>query len=586
MRKISLLLFALLLVLGCNRKEQKVEYLYTFAKAYGYVKYFHPSDEAAQIDWKQFAVYGAEKVEECKSTLELIGTLNELFKPIAPTVIFSSVNGKVDFDFDHIKPKSTDGYGITFWQHRGVGFGTDSKYQSLYSSTRVNRDTTSKKTLFDYHPSSTEIIEKDIGSGIVCQIPIVLYFNEEGTYQKVSKESFNALKEKLIYSSISPQNLAVRIGNVVNTFNVFQHFYPYFDVIDIDWEDCLRKALRQSFSDSDFDDHTKTLQKFTSHLRDGHIYFYGSKNNFIPQISWEWVENQLVITRVFEPNLDLSVGDVVTRINGVKPRKYFDEIESRISAGTSGNLKYKAKYASLLGPEGTKIKIRVNNETKELVRNKDYYSDRRLIAVNQKEYDFIGDSIAYLNLDIISMTKINKLLPRLEQCNAIICDLRGYPNGNHEFITHLLSNDDTTQAWMRIPNIVYPDQERIVGYDHYNWMGLMKVREPYLGDKKIIFIIDGRAISYAESYLGYIEGYRLATIIGQPSAGTNGNVNAFSLSGGLNIMFTGMKVLKHDGSQHHGTGIIPDVYLTKTIKGVKEGRDEFLERAMEIAHQN
>ena len=28
---------------------QRIEYLKTFAKIYGYVKYFHPSDEAAQI---------------------------------------------------------------------------------------------------------------------------------------------------------------------------------------------------------------------------------------------------------------------------------------------------------------------------------------------------------------------------------------------------------------------------------------------------------------------------------------------------------------------------------------------------------
>ncbi len=79
------------------------------------------------------------------------------------------------------------------------------------------------------------------------------------------------------------------------------------------------------------------------------------------------------------------------------------------------------------------------------------------------------------------------------------------------------------------------------------------------------------------------EGFKLATIVGQPTAGTNGNVNPFTLPGGYNISWTGMKVLKHDGSQHHGVGIIPDVLVNKTIKGVKEGRDEFLEKAIEIA---
>lgn len=42
-----------------------------------------------------------------------------------------------------------------------------------------------------------------------------------------------------------------------------------------------------------------------------------------------------------------------------------------------------------------------------------------------------------------------------------------------------------------------------------------------------------------------------------------------------------MKVLKHNGSQHHGIGILPDIYVSKTILGIKDGRDEFLEKTIE-----
>ena len=100
---------------------------------------------------------------------------------------------------------------------------------------------------------------------------------------------------------------------------------------------------------------------------------------------------------------------------------------------------------------------------------------------------------------------------------------------------------------------------------------------------KIFFLIDGQAISYAESYMSFIEHYKLATIIGQPTAGTNGNVNTITLPGGYSIRFTGMKVLKHDGSQHHGIGIIPNIYVEQTANGIKEGRDEILERAIDEA---
>jgi C-terminal processing protease CtpA/Prc len=85
--------------------------------------------------------------------------------------------------------------------------------------------------------------------------------------------------------------------------------------------------------------------------------------------------------------------------------------------------------------------------------------------------------------------------------------------------------------------------------------------------------------------MGFIEGYRLAEIVGQPTAGTNGNVNPLMLPGGFRISWTGMKVVKHDGSQHHLIGIQPTVPMERTIQGVIEGRDEFLEKALEIIGQ-
>ncbi len=82
--------------------------------------------------------------------------------------------------------------------------------------------------------------------------------------------------------------------------------------------------------------------------------------------------------------------------------------------------------------------------------------------------------------------------------------------------------------------------------------------------------------------MSFVEGYKLGTIVGQPTAGTNGMVNGFLLLGGYHINFTAMKVVKHDGSQHHGIGIIPDIYVYKTLEGVRLGKDEFLEKAIDV----
>ena len=85
--------------------------------------------------------------------------------------------------------------------------------------------------------------------------------------------------------------------------------------------------------------------------------------------------------------------------------------------------------------------------------------------------------------------------------------------------------------------------------------------------------------------MGIIEAYKLAEIVGETTAGTNGNVNPIVLPGGYTVAWTGMKVLKHDGSQHHGIGIHPTVPVSRTIRGVTEKRDEQLERAIAIVGQ-
>ena len=134
-----------------------------------------------------------------------------------------------------------------------------------------------------------------------------------------------------------------------------------------------------------------------------------------------------------------------------------------------------------------------------------------------------------------------------------------------------------------MPLIIYPDRERIVGWDTSGrW--LLEPRAPRFAGV-VVFLTDERAISYAESVMGIIEAYGIAEIVGRTTAGANGNVNPFELPGGFRVSWTGMKVLKHDGSQHHLVGIVPTVPVSRTIAAVRDGRDEDLERAIEIIQQ-
>lgn len=728
-----------------TQQQEKINHLKAFTKAYGYVKYFHPSDEASKIDWNNFSAYGASKILKSNNKQEVIKTLNDLFQPMAPGVVFSDT--KQEYDISKITSNDLIG-GSTYWQHLGVS--KDMVYQGeAYKSVRVNRYTevneshgfgslsltldaekyegkkikytgwvklkegskgtghlwmrvdksdktygffnnmedapiksnewqqyeiigevgelgsklhigsflldkgtlflddvhlyykednewieipikngdfeaatigkrneqsdwegnsigysyslsTSEskegkqsaviayegkvtriegKPLFDSHPQFGELIEEEIGDGIYCQIPLSLYTSEEYTYPR--SNNFETFKNKVDTIDRSPNNIFVYLGNVINTYNVFQHFYPYFDEVDVNWDKELTTALERSFKDQTAYDHLVTLQKFTAPLKDGHIFVNGNNNKeYIPPIYWEWIEGKLIISKVKDETLGLRIGDEITKINGQTSEEYFNEINTRISAGTIGRLNLMAEFLSLFGEKDDTLTLEVNGEKIYLKYDKEYDSEDTKIAIQENDYKLLADNIYYLNLDKIEMNTITSLLPQLEKANGIICDLRGYPNDNHGFIAHLLKEKDTSNAWMRTPKIIYPDQKNILGYDDAGWE--LEPREPYLGNKKVVFIIDGHAISYAESYMSFIKHYDLATIVGQPTAGTNGNINPFVLLGNYSISWTGMKVVKHDGSQFHGMGILPDIYVEKTIEGIKTGKDEFLEKAIEI----
>ncbi|MFC6996354.1 S41 family peptidase [Rufibacter roseus] len=761
--KIILILIALAAVIAPSYGQQqnsKVENVAAFAKLYGYVRYFHPSDEAAAVDWDRFAIYGTQKVESSRTPQELQATLTSLFQPIAPTVKVLLEAEENNFSKQQLIPANSKKFKTVAWQHQGLGFGDK---RSPYRSTRTNRPVIYKEAsagfgsvvkqfdatgyqgkdfilkgrikldgqasgsghlwaridkadktmgffdnmgdrpvtsgtwayyeikgkidagaekinvgamligfgqmslddfslqindngtwkeifveqftqdkngkapasfaagisknsssgksnysytvhqekdnkwlhiksqtassgkehkpqlLFPTHPQIGEYVQKSIGGGLKVVVPLALYGTEEQTYPAADQTAFTALQNKLKaipFSDLNGSNLYTRLGDVTIAWNIFQHFYPYFDIAKTNWQQELHDALTKAYSDKTAVDFQQTLQLLTAKLQDGHVGVGqpANKANYQPPFLWEWVENKLVITGVLAPSLPFAKGDIVTQINGESPEDYFAEVHRYISAATPGWRNYRAQSASLLGEKDSEFSLTVlkadNSSVQANVKRTLSRSQAFSALPKPDTIKTIADGIMYINLDAAPMAAIDKAMPQLQKSKIIICDLRGYPKGNHELISYLLTSRDTSSQWMQVPQYIYPDQENLVGYKKHSW--LIKPKTPHL-TAKIIFLTDGSAISYAESYMGMIDHYNLATVIGQPTAGTNGNVNPFSLPGGYSISWTGMKVLKHDGSQHHGVGIIPDVLVEKTIKGVREGRDEFLEKALEIA---
>ncbi len=66
--------------------ERGRENLVALTRLLGYVRYFHPSDQAAKADWGALAIAGVSRVEPAAGPEQLAASLERLFRPVAPSV--------------------------------------------------------------------------------------------------------------------------------------------------------------------------------------------------------------------------------------------------------------------------------------------------------------------------------------------------------------------------------------------------------------------------------------------------------------------------------------------------------------------
>jgi len=728
--------------LEAQTPRQQVDNLRAFAKAYGYVKYFHPSDEAAQVDWNRFAAHGAMRVKGARNEQELRETLTSLFAPLAPSARF---HGKAE---PANLPQLTFSHdAVVAWQHRGVTLDSGGQ-ENIYQSQRLNRVVTTggngagilnhslpvgtmagkrvrlsgqvraevagqegsarlwlrvdlperKVGFFDNmeaRPVTTsqwqryEIVGDIpanatalslgtmlVGKGKAAFDEVVLEVEVEGTWTPVplpdpgyeqtrvgaspagwgtfgpgyqmtveasgaaagkqclviqtgsslarpifaavpkagetvtkaiapglmlsfplalpvegmpTAKDFAVLKQTLAtMPKLSTEEEGVRLGNLVSAWNVFQHFYPYFDVVKADWEAALTEALEQGLKDRTPGEHRVTLQKLVARLRDGHgaVFYKDAGEGDLPA-RFDWIEDRLVVTAVTEGS-PFKRGDIVVSVDGVTGRGLLDEAESRVS-GSDALRRHRALNIVGYGKLDAVAKVVVRrggkDQTLDIPRVKPFGSlfFKSLNEFGHEAFKDLGNGCYYINESGLEKSRFKELLPVLAKAKGLILDQRpmrrvAEPLDLLDLVPHL-AKEPTTSAQWHTPQIIRPDREDMA-FLQSRWP-LTPPAQPHISARVLVINVPS-VVSYGESIMGIYEHYKLAEFVGEPTAGCNGNANIHVLPGEMRVMWTGMKVLKHDGSQHHLVGIRPTHPVTRTIKAVAEGRDEYLEKAIDL----
>lgn len=572
--------------IGADPRE--VENLAALARVWGYVRYFHPSDEAAAIDWDKFGLLAVEPVRAARDPAALRAALTEVFRPIAPTL---RLRGEQEDTAATEKggAGASDRERSIYWQHIGVQLG---EAPNAYRSRRITPD---REPLFPAKLPPTTVT-KTVATGLVLELPLVLPAVAGGRTTGADSEAFAALKARLAaldLKTFTPEDARLRIAGVITAWNVFQHFHPYLDSSGIKWDETLRPALRRALTDRTADDYYATLSELVAGLRDGHGYVFGRPGKFggLP-IKVAVIEEKIVITAV-EGEMPLHRGDVLVRIDEVPALEVLRERERYVS-GSPHLRRFRALNQFGEGPLDSEVHVEVErdglSQTFAIKRERDRrgFFFNTIVEFDSPSFAEVRPGIFYVNVPGMSVSALEEKWPVLATARGVIFDerLAKPPVGRDQkesiqphlhIIPHLI--DTAVQASpMRIPKVSLPDRQ---GWEWTDSTWPVVPKAPRV-QGRVVFINVPPVVSYGETCMAMIADYKLAQLVGEPTAGCNGNANFLLLPGGFRVMWTGMEVLKHDRSPFYGTGFVPDFPVTRTLQAVKESRDEFLEKAIAV----
>ncbi|MCS4150402.1 S41 family peptidase [Salinibacter ruber] len=446
----------------------------------------------------------------------------------------------------------------------------------------------SKLRFFAERPRPGETVEKTIGHDLSAQVPVALHSRDGQTLRPDGAPPVANLRARLDTLDLSYSGTDFYSANVVVAWNVFQHFYPYFDVVDVNWDNVLTRSLQRALSDRSDDGFRRTLQRLVARLQDGHGRVSPS-----PVLNSEWplvleqAGGEVIVADTASPagiesDICPEPGDIVVSVNEMPIEKMLRYAERHISGSPQYEnwlaLRTLAVYA---GRDPSVFTMRRGGERVECTvrRYSNAPVEQARTDIRPAPFDTLRAHTYYVDLTRLPWARVRQKLKVLSRARNVIFDVRGYSrNGNLRIVQHL-SRDTLQSIRLETPQVIYPDQKRLAGYDASSIA--YPPKEPQI-DGTVAFLTNAGAISYAEALIGVFEHYDLGVIVGGSTAGANGNINWTNLLGDYAVSWTGRRVRKHDGSQHHLVGIRPDIEAERTIEGVRNGQDEVLEKALEV----
>ncbi|AZA84994.1 hypothetical protein C1637_22200 [Chryseobacterium lactis] len=537
MRKYSLfilLFFSLHLSGQVLSETQKLESL---CRVWGFLKYYHPAVAKGNQDWNQQLF---QKIEELKAITDK-KELNVLYSNWIESL------GKVE----NCKECSKKDDKVYFLKNFDLNW--------IDNTDLYTRNVAQKLHYIENN--------RNVGNNH--------YFGKGG--RKIYFRNENSYGSKFTSTAIS-------LLELFRYWNYVEYFFPYKYETDQNWNDVLQEMIPKFLVVNNDESYHLTLAELVTKTDDSHAYLYSkqiSLNQYgdrkVP-VEYLYAEGKLVVTKIysnrFNEKIPLNIGDVIYDVNGQTISQMVNNFSKYVPASNSWGKIEKVKNFFLSGKQDS-IPLKLERNGQNLVINAKTYFAKDILNDKKKlpeKWKFIDHEVGYVNMGIIKKEDLDEMYRNLKSTKSIIFDLRNYPNQTIGPLSHLFLPETTIYYMFTFPDTDYPGKF----YSRKNIVG-KKNPEYYKGN--VIVLVNESTQSQAETTAMMFKQHPKAKVIGSNTSGANGDVITFKIAD-LDTRFTGLGAYYPDGKETQRIGIIPDIIIKPTIEGIKEGKDEVLERAL------
>lgn len=543
MRKILFsLLFLFISTLSFSQTTKKeAEKIAVFSKIWGFLKYYHPAVAHGTFDWDKEFITHISELDKLNSKEEISSFYLQWINSLG------SIDNcrKCEMEVADSLKRNLD----LLWLNDSETF-TD----SLIS--RLNFVAKNRNQQSNYYVHKNFIVGNTT-------------FKNEKPYN----------------DSVFP-SAPLRLLALSRYWNIINYFYPYKYKIGTNWNDVLVEMIPKFKDAQDTMQYHLAMLELTVKINDSHGMFATSYTNKFFGIKWapfrfKIIDDKAVVTSFYNDSLckldDIKVGDVFLSVENTSIKNIIAQRWKYI-AGSNDAAKLRNFYYAVFNGNTDSVKTTcerngiLNRKIVHRYLNKNF----SLLKDDSTLYKILDGNIGYVNLDKLQHKQVKDVLGKLRNTTAIIFDVRNYPKGTLYDIAEFLNEEKKTFAKIAKPELSYPG---VFTFNSLPYCG-RKNKNPYKG--KVVLLFNEWTQSHGEYTLMALQTFPNTIGVGSQTGGADGDISEITFPGNYKTYMTGIGVYYPDGRETQRVGIIPDVVVKPTIEGIKEGKDEVLEKAIEV----